>query len=96
MNTIKTILASNKPVIVAGPVNLAFERLGNGQVLGKFSGKSLGGHCYCLVDYDNAKNAFKFQNSWDTGRASQGYGWISYTYINSWWQEVYTITTTPL
>ena len=94
--TIKTFLASNMPVIVAGPVNMAFERLGNGQVLGKFTGRSLGGHCYCLVGYDDAKNAFKFQNSWGAGWASQGYGWISYTYIKSWWQEAYVVSTTVL
>lgn len=90
-NTIKTYLALNKPVIVAGPVNMAFETLGNGQILGQFKGKSLGGHCYCLVGYDDSKNAFKFQNSWGTSWASKGYGWISYTYINSWWQEAYVI-----
>ncbi len=93
-NTIKTFLYENKPVIVAGPVNTAFENLGNGQVLGKFSGRSLGGHCYCLVGYDDSKNAFKFQNSWGTSWGSAGYGWISYTYITSWWQEAYVITTT--
>ena len=93
-STIKSYLASNKPVIVAGPVNNNFVNLKNGQVLGKFIGKSLGGHCYCLVGYDDAKNAFKFQNSWGNW-ASQGFGWISYNYIKSWWQEAYVITTTP-
>jgi C1A family cysteine protease len=93
-NTIKTFLASNKPVIVAGPVNMAFEQLGNGQVLGRFSGRSLGGHCYCIVGYDDSKSAFKFQNSWGTSWASQGFGWISYNYISSWWQEAYVMTTT--
>ena len=93
-NTIKTYLASNKPVIVAGPVNYAFVHLVRDQVLGKFTGNSLGGHCYCLVGYDNAKNAFKFQNSWGPNWSSQGFGWISYTYIKSWWQEAYVVNTT--
>jgi C1A family cysteine protease len=92
--TIKTFLSTNKPVIVAGPVNTAFENLGNGQILGKFTGSSLGGHCYCIIGYDDTKGAFKFQNSWGTGWGSSGYGWISYTYITSWWQEAYVITTT--
>ncbi len=91
--TLKGYIATSKPVIVAGPVNMAFEYLKPGQVLGKFSGKSLGGHCYCLVGYDDAKNAFKFQNSWGSSWASSGFGWISYTYIKSWWQEAYVITT---
>lgn len=93
-NTIKTYLASNKPVIVAGPVNMAFEDLGPGKVLGKFTGTSLGGHCYCVVGYDDSKSAFEFQNSWGPTWSSAGYGWISYNYITSWWQEAYVITTT--
>jgi C1A family cysteine protease len=95
-STIKTFLANHTPVVVAGPVNMAFELLGNGQVLGKFSGRSLGGHCYCLVGYDDSKGAFKFENSWGTSWASQGYGWISYTYIGTWWQEAYVVHTTLL
>jgi Viral BACON domain/Papain family cysteine protease len=92
VNTFKTYLASNQAIVVAGPVNTAFEYLVNGQVLGAFSGSSLGGHCYCVVGYDDSMGAFKFQNSWGTGWASQGYGWISYTYITSWWQEAYVIS----
>ena len=65
-NTIKTYLASNKPVIVAGPVNMAFEDLGSCKEIGKFTGTSLGGHCYCVVGYDDSKSAFEFQNSWGT------------------------------
>jgi C1A family cysteine protease len=93
-NTIKTYLASNKPVIVAGPVNMAFENLAPGKVLGKFTGTSLGGHCYCVIGYDDSKSAFEFQNSWGPTWASAGFGWISYNYITSWWQEAYVITTT--
>jgi C1A family cysteine protease len=92
--TIKTFLASNKPVIVAGPVNNAFVNLGKGQVLGNFSGSSLGGHCYCIIGYDDAKSAFKFQNSWGQNWASGGCGWISYAYIKSWFKEAYVISTT--
>jgi C1A family cysteine protease len=92
--TIETLLASNQPVIVAGPVNYDFEYLGAGKVLGKYNGNSLGGHCYCIVGYNNLINAFKFQNSWGPDWSSQGYGWISCDYISSWWQEAYVITTT--
>jgi C1A family cysteine protease len=95
-SSIKTYLAANKPVIVAGPVNRSFVNLGNNQVLGKYTGTTLGGHCYCLVGYDNTKNAFKFQNSWGTDWASQGFGWISYKYIKSWWNEAYVVSTAVL
>jgi C1A family cysteine protease len=86
---IKALLASGIPVIVGGPVNNAFEYLKNGAVLTTFTGSSLGGHCYCVVGYDDTKNAFKFMNSWGTSWASSGFGWINYNNINSWWQEAY-------
>jgi len=86
---IKTQLAAGKPVIVAGPVNNAFVNLTGTTVLGRFTGSSLGGHCYCVVGYDNSRNAFKVQNSWGTTWGSSGFGYINYSYITSWWQEAY-------
>lgn len=88
---IKAQLALGKPVVVAGPVNTAFEYLTGTTVLGRFTGSSLGGHCYCVVGYDNSKNAFKVQNSWGTSWGSNGFGYISYSYVSSWWQEAYVL-----
>ncbi len=90
-SAIKTQLNAGKPVIVAGPVNSAYQYLANGAVLSTFSGSSLGGHCYCVVGYDDTKGAFKFMNSWGTGWASYGFGWIKYGYETTWWQEAYVI-----
>lgn len=87
---IKSFLASGYPVIVGGPVDRNFMNLKSGAVLTKRKG-SLGGHCYCVVGYDDTKNAFKFQNSWGTSWASAGFGWIDYRYISSWWTELYVI-----
>lgn len=92
VSTIKDLLASNKPVIVAGPVDNNFVNLANNVVLTNRV-SSLGGHCYCLVGFDDSKNAFKFINSWGTGWASSGYGYINYSNITQWWQEAYVITT---
>lgn len=91
VTAIKTQLSLGNPVIVGGPVDNNFMYLANNAVLKARSG-SLGGHCYCLVGYDDAKNAFKFQNSWGTGWASSGFGWIDYGYITQWWTEVYAMT----
>ncbi|NVO12205.1 MAG: C1 family peptidase [Bacteroidales bacterium] len=88
---IKAQLDAGKPVIVAGNVNSAFEYLANGAVLTTFVGSSLGGHCYCVVGYDDTKNAFKFMNSWGTSWASSGFGWIGYGYESTWWSEAYVI-----
>jgi C1A family cysteine protease len=89
--TIKTHLSAGRAVVVAGPVSNDFMYLQNGAVLTTFKGKSLGGHCYCLVGYDDAKNAFKFQNSWTKNWGSAGFGWINYKNIKSWWQEAYVM-----
>jgi len=91
VTAIKTQLAAGFPVVVGGQVNRAFEYLASGAVLGAFKKPSLGGHCYCVVGYDDAKSAFKFQNSWGTSWASAGFGWISYTNIKSWWTEAYVM-----
>ncbi len=88
---IKNFLAAGKPVIVAGSVNNAFMYLGNNQVLSAFTGSSLGGHCYCIVGYDDTKGAFKFMNSWGSSWASSGFGYIAYGYETSWWREAYVI-----
>ena len=88
---IKSFLAAGKPVIVAGSVNSAFEYLKNGAVLSTFTGNSLGGHCYCIVGYDDTKGAFKFLNSWGTSWASSGFGYIAYGYEKTWWSEAYVI-----
>jgi C1A family cysteine protease len=88
---IKAQLVAGKPVVVGGPVNNAFAYLTSGKVLGKFSGSSLGGHCYCVVGYDDSKSAFKFINSWGTNWGTAGYGYISYSYVSKWFQEAYVL-----
>ena len=88
---IKSQVAANNIVVVAGPVDLNFERLANGAILSTYNNKPLGGHCYAVVGYDDAKQAFKVQNQWGTGWASGGFGWISYSIISKIWQEAYVI-----
>ncbi|NOU17101.1 MAG: C1 family peptidase [Bacteroidales bacterium] len=88
---IKAQLDAGKPVVVGGPVSSGFMYLANGAVLTTFVGGSLGGHCYCVVGYDDTKGAFKFMNSWGTGWASAGFGWIAYGYEATWWTEAYVL-----
>lgn len=90
-DAIKAALLSGKPVIVGGSVNNAYMYLRNGSVLGKFTGRSLGGHCYCVVGYDDSKQAFKFMNSWGPSWATNGFGYIGYKYVKSWWREAYVL-----
>lgn len=90
-SNIKSFLAAGKPVIVAGRVNSAYMYLGNGTVLKSFTGSSYGGHCYCVVGYDDNKGAFKFMNSWGTSWGTSGFGYIGYGYETQWWSEAYVI-----
>jgi C1A family cysteine protease len=90
-DAIKTQLAAGKIVIVGGPVYNSFYNLKNGAIQTTATGKSLGGHCYAVVGYDDAKSAFKVQNSWGTSWASAGFGWIAYSLVSKVWTEVYVI-----
>lgn len=60
-----------------------------------------GGHCVCLIGYDDSKQctdngtptstgAFLFVNQWTTQFGDSGYGWISYAFVNSIIQEALT------
>jgi len=41
-----------------------------------------GGHAICIVGYDDSTGLVKFKNSWTTGWGKNGYGYLSYRYIN--------------
>lgn len=90
-DAIKAQLLAGNPVIVAGPVTNDYMYLADGNVLERKKGRTLGGHCYCVVGYDDTVGAFKFLNSWGTNWASSGYGWISYDFVTSWFQELYIL-----
>jgi fibronectin type 3 domain-containing protein len=84
LDAIKAELAAGRPVIFGMGVDDAFYSLG-ATVYDGNGGKSYGGHAMTLVGYDDAKKsprghkgAFKIMNSWGSGWAEQGFGWISY------------------
>jgi len=41
-----------------------------------------GGHAICAVGYDHSRNLIKFKNSWGGNWGDNGYGYISYNYVN--------------
>jgi len=43
-----------------------------------------GGHAVCAVGYDDEKRLVKFKNSWGKGWGDDGYGYLSYSYINDY------------
>lgn len=102
---IKSKLADNRPVIVAGPVDANFDNLGYNQVLTQYnSATKRGDHAYCVIGYDDSKRAFKIMNSWGTSWATAGFGWISYDLIsnigveylprNLVWKQAYVMSAT--
>jgi len=48
------------------------------------SWKSYGGHALCAIGFDDEKELIKIKNSWGLGWGKNGYGFISYNYINSY------------
>jgi C1A family cysteine protease len=82
--SIKSILASSKPVIIAIEVYPDYDNMNSttNTSYDDFSGVSRGGHANCIVGYDDSKKAFKVANSWGTGWGVGGYYWLPYSAIS--------------
>jgi C1A family cysteine protease len=91
VDAIKAQLAAGKILVVAGSVYGAYMSLGYDQVITTYKGRVYGGHCYACVGYDDAKQAFKFMNSWGTSWATDGFGWMGYNVIGAYWREAWII-----
>ncbi|MCW3160700.1 C1 family peptidase [Chryseobacterium oryctis] len=82
LTAVKTLLSMKLPVIIAVTVDDAFYNMGStGWIWKSHSGKNYGGHAICVVGYDDAKQAFKVQNSWGTSWGQSGYFWIDYSFF---------------
>jgi C1A family cysteine protease len=92
LSTLEDILTalSTQPVPIGIECFSEFDNIGRDGIvpLPGPNSKSMGGHCICLVGYDDTKRLLKFKNSWGTGWGQNGYGYISYDYfrhiIDSW------------
>lgn len=104
--TIKTMLASGQPVVIAIEVYTPdFDTLDTNGIYdstnaftnyepstwGAYSNSNFrGGHAICLIGYDDSKGAFKFINQWGTSFGLSGYGWITYGFLNNVIKEAVT------
>jgi C1A family cysteine protease len=52
----------------------------------------IGGHSVCLVGYDDAKQTFKFINSWGPTWGDHGYGYLPFKYLEGSGSESWAIT----
>ena len=93
---IKAFLSNNNPVIFGMDVDANMtklvDRFGAEKGWKTFDKNSVrGGHAMVIVGYNNAKNAFKVQNSWGTSWGNKGFFWMSYD-LTSNIREAYVVT----
>ncbi len=98
---IKAYLAAGFPSMFGFPVYPEYDQPAAGGLIG-YPGpteKSRGGHANVAAGYDdnlrigNDTGALLVRNSWGTGWALAGYGWLSYRYVlqglaTDWWSMV--------
>lgn len=84
VSTFKQILAYRHAFVVGLKVYPDFDALSStNPIYDVLSGNPRGRHALCIVGYDDAKQAFKFVNSWGKSYGLDGYGWISYNLISN-------------
>jgi Papain family cysteine protease len=90
LTSMKAQLAAGIPVLLAIKVYSNLYALKSNQVYTGISGTYEGGHAVSLVGYDDAKQTFKFINSWGPGWGTAGYGTISYPGLSQVVVEAYS------
>lgn len=90
--SIKGYLASDQPVLVGMVIDDAFRRLAPGQVYTVPAAPlNRSGHAMVVTGYDDQRGAYKVINSWGTGWADQGFGWIAYPAFHATVKEAYIV-----
>ena len=82
LESVKSALQKYGALLVAFVVYNYFRYYKSG-VYRYTSGSQLGGHAVLLVGFDDAKQAFKVKNSWDTSWGENGYFWIGYDQMDN-------------
>jgi hypothetical protein len=78
---IKTMVASNHPVMISIAVDQAFMSAGAGFIWNTNGTGGGAGHSVFICGYDDSKHAYLIQNSWGTGWGDQGYCYIDYDFL---------------
>jgi hypothetical protein len=99
INGIKQNLAQGAPVVIGMNVTQSFTQ----DMMGKdlwmptqedYGGyNSLGGHCMCIIGYDDNKagGAFQIMNSWSPRWGKNGIGWVRYKDFQHFNKEAYGV-----
>ena len=98
---IRTFLAGGFPSMFGFPVYPEYDHTLPSALIAypALSSRSRGGHANVAAGYDDNlmiggdKGALLVRNSWGTGWANAGYGWLSYKYVtqglaNDWWTMI--------
>lgn len=78
---IKTMVASNHPVIATILADNSFVNARTGFIWKTYSGSGMLPHTLIICGYDDARNAYKVMNSWGTSWGDAGYSWIDYDFF---------------
>jgi hypothetical protein len=76
---VKGQLADGRVVIVSIPMTARL-RAHRGEAVFAADGEVKGRHAIVAVGYDDARGAFRIQNSWGIGWGDGGYAWFDYAY----------------
>jgi len=77
---IKSMVDAKHPVIISIVTDFSFDHATAGYVW-KFGGNYSLPHSVVICGYDDAKNAWKIQNSWGTSWGDAGYSYIDYDFF---------------
>ena len=77
---IKTMIASNHPIIVNSNIDQQFYNATPGFVWNSWTNNA-GYHAFILCGYDDNMHAYKAMNSWGTNWGDNGFIWIDYDFF---------------
>ena len=92
--SLKQLLRDGYPIIIGANLSKEF-KASRGVYIWKDQGVDHTGkhgkHAMVVIGYDDAKGAFKLQNSWGTGWGDEGYGWLAYDHFANVVFEAYVL-----
>lgn len=103
MIAIKQNLAAGAPVVIGMMVTNSFtydmmgKKIWQPEQADYQGANSLGGHCMCVIGYDDnlAGGAFQIMNSWSPKWGENGIGWVRYKDFMHFTQEAYGVYPLP-
>ena len=94
LTTLKQHLAGGDPFVVAVPVYSSFMCNCSDPVVREPGGGETwyGAHAVLVVGYDDGLGGFKFVNSWGTSYGCEGFGYLSYGFVQGFAYEAWKMT----